>query len=203
MATKTTQQEQDNGKPEIEKRPEYHVYDLNQRGKEPRKHEIITKTAKTVDGRIEVLDFVSYELYSGKPCKMPMEHALKLLCDPAFKVLGPSGTRIEPISKHDASKPITVLADDQIVVKHDELSREALLRRVKVLPGSENVSMDASDQELADFLTAWNRSKKGMTDGERALAEKIASGDLTADQMTPAMSEKMFPRSQMLDRQAA
>lgn len=190
-------------KPESKEAVFYHVYDQNQRGKEPRKHDVIIKLEKAVDGTVTNVDYVTYDLYSDKPCKMQMEHALKFLCDPAFKVVNTDGNRVEPVAKFDPSKPITKLADDEIVCKNVELSHESLLRRVKVLPGSEAVSANSTIEELAAFLTAWNRSKRGLSDGERALAEKIASGDLTSDALSPEMAERLMPKSPLLDRVAA
>ena len=178
------------------------VFDLNQRGDQPRKHDVIVKLEKATDGTITGAETVQYELYSNKGCKMPMEHALKFLCDAAFKVVNNEGNRVMPVPKFDASKPITVLADDEIVCKIVELSRDALMRRVKVLPGSEEVRGDAKASELAAFLVSWNKAKKGLTDGERAVADMIARGDLLADALPPDMAKKLLPDSPMVQRAA-
>ena len=181
----------------------FKVYDMNQRGKEPRKHEVIIKLEKATDGTVTGAETVSYDLYSDKACEMPMEHALKFLCDAAFKVVNTDGNRVPPVRKFDISKPITHLADDEIVCNIAELSRDSLMRRVKVLPGSEEVRGDAKQPELVAFLVSWNKAKKGLTDGERAVADMIAKGDLLADALPPDMAEKLMGRSPLLERAAA
>lgn len=167
----------------------YKVWDKNQRGEKARIHDVITKMYE--DGREP--DVMSYGLFSdqGKPCLMPMEHAMKFLSDAAFIVLSPTGTRLMPVEKIDMSKPIQVLAEDELVCKYDELSREALMRRVKVLPGSEDIKENAKVDELAAFMIAWRRRMKGMSQGEQAVAEKMAAAGQEA--MTPAQLENMFP----------
>lgn len=170
------------------KAPVYMVFDMNQRGDSPRMHDVITRMYE--DGSDP--DLVTYKLFSdsGKGCPMPQDHAYKFLCDPAFKVIGPNGNRLMPIAKFDPSKPLVKLEEDEIIVKYVELSRESLFRRVKLLPGSENVRQNATVEELAAFLVNWRQKLSGMTDGERALAEMMASGKL--DSMDEAGLDKMF-----------
>jgi hypothetical protein len=122
---------------------------------------------------------------------MPMEHAMKFLSDAAFIVQAPSGNRIMPVAKLDLSKPIQVLAEDEIVVKYEELSKESLMRRVKVLPGSEDIKESAKLEELVAFMVNWRRRMRGMTDGDKVLAEKMAAAG--QDAMTAEQLENMFP----------
>lgn len=152
------------------------VWDSNQRGDLPRVHDIITKLYD--DGRDP--EMKSYKLFSSeeKPCEMPAEHAMKFLCDHAFVVHGPNGNRVMPVAKFDPSKPITQLKDDELIVKYSELSRESLLKRVKLTPGSEAIQMNAQPDELAAFLVTWRKSLAGLSEGDRALAEKIAANGL-------------------------
>ena len=170
------------------KAPIYMVFDMNQRGAEPRLHDVITKMYE--DGSDP--DIVTYKLFSdsGKGCPMPQDHAYKFLCDPAFKVIGPNGNRLMPIAKFDPSKPLTELKEDEIVVKYVELSREALFRRVKLIPGSENVRQNATVEELAAFLVDWRKKLSGMTEGDRTLAEMMATGKV--DSMDEAGLDKLF-----------
>lgn len=163
------------------KAPVYMVYDMNQRGDVPRLHDVITKMYE--DGSEP--EILTYRLYSdsSKGCAMPQDHAYKFLCDPAFKVIGPNGNRLMPIAKFDPSKPLTELKEDEIVAKYNELSRESLFRRVKLLPGSEVVRQNATVEELAEFLVKWRQKLSGMTEGDRTLAEMMASGKVdTIDQ---------------------
>lgn len=180
----------------------FKVYDMNQRGEKPRRHEVITKLEKATDGTVTGAETVSYDLSSHTACEMPMEHALKFLCDAAFKVINTDGNRVMPVPKFDVSKPITHLEDDEIVCKIAEMSREALMHRVKVLPGSEEVRGDAKAAELVEFLVSWNRAKKGLSDGERAVADMIAKGDLLSEALSPELAEKLLPRSPLLKHAA-
>lgn len=166
----------------------YMVWDKNQRGEKGRIHDVIVKVYS--DGREP--DTIAYTLFSSENqgCPMPMDHAMKFLTDPAYIVKHPSGTRLMPVEKQDMSKPVQVLAEDEIVVKYEELSREALLRRVKVLPGSEDVAENAKHSELVAFLVGWRRSLKGKTEGEKALAEKMGAAGL--DGMSEKQLDSMF-----------
>ncbi len=169
------------------KTPTYLVYDMNQRGDVPRMHDARIKTNE--DGSLEVM---SYKLYSdqSKGCPMPQDHAYQFLCDPQFKVVGPNGNRLMPTEKFDPGKPLTELKDDEIVVKYIELSREALFRRVKLIPGSENVRPNATVEELSAFLIGWRKKLAGLTDGDRRLAEMMASGKV--DTMSGSEMDKLF-----------
>ena len=168
----------------------YTVFDLNQRGDLPRRHDVIVRMYK--DGSEP--ETVTYPLYSSsdKGCVMPMEHALKFLCDPAFKVVGPTGNRIMPIEKIDLSKPLKALAVDEIVVKYQYLARDYLFKLVKMLPGSEEVKQNATADELAAYMVKWRESLVGMTDGEKHLAEMMAKGELGGG-MDAKMLDTMFP----------
>lgn len=185
-----------NGQPvnEASKKGMYQVFDLNQRGKDGRKHDVITKFYENGEHEAEVQ---TYELFADKPVAMPMEHAMRFLIDPAFKVVAPSGKRVPYVPKQDISKPITVLGEDEIVVKYEELSRDALFRRAKVLPGSEDIKENTPTKEMADFLTSWRKRMRGMSPGERELAGMMAQGEL-AGGMDQGMLKTMFP-----DRKAA
>lgn len=167
----------------------YTVFDMNQRGKDPRRHDIIIKM---YDNGIDP-ETVTYPLYSEQATEMEMQHAMKFLCDAAFKVIAPNGNRIMPVERIDVSKPITVLADDEIVVKFNELSRESLFRRVKVMPGSEDIGDKATIIELAEFCVAWRKRMRGMTQGERQLAELMAADGLVSGTMSPDELKRMFP----------
>ena len=181
----------------------YSVFDMNQRGEKGRKHDIITKFyPKDLSGHQPEPETQTYELFSEKPCEMTMEHAMKFLVAPEFKVLKPDGTRIMWVTKMDLSRPLTALKDDELVVSYSELSRDALFRRVKVLPGSEEIKEGAKHQELVDFMVAWRASLKGMTEGDRVLAEKMAGPGLDGA-MTGDMLNKMFDKSPMVAHQSA
>lgn len=167
----------------------YTVFDLNQRGDLPRRHDIITRMYKDAEP-----DIITYPLFasSDKGCVMPMEHALKFLCDPAFKVIGPTGNRIMPIEKPDFSKVPKALGPDEVVVKYQNLSRDYLFKLVKMLPGSEDVKQNATADELAAHMVEWRKSLVGMTDAEKHLAELMTQGEMSGA-MDAKQLEAMFP----------
>lgn len=171
---------------------QYQVFDSLQRGDKPRRHDVITKFyPKDESGYQPEPETVSYDLFSDKPTLMPIAHAMKFLVDPGFRVLKPDGSRLMPVAKTDLSKPITNLKDDEIVVNYGELSKDALFRRVKVLPGSEDIAENAKHSDLVEFMVTWRKSLRGMTQGERVLAEKMAGGEL-GGAMTPEQLGTMF-----------
>ena len=190
MSAQAEQQQTDPRAPV--KNPGYMVFDMNQRGDVPRLHDVITRVYE--DG--SEADVVTYRLQSNVGTPMPQDHAYRFLCDPAFKVIGPNGNRLMPITKFDPSQPLTNLKEDEIVVKYAELSRESLYRRVKLIPGSEDVRQGATVEELADFMVRWRKSLSGMTEGDRQLAEMMASGKI--DGMDQDGLDKLFG-----DRKAA
>jgi len=173
----------------------YTVFDLNQRGDLPRRHDVIVRMYK--DGSEP--ETIPYLLFSNKGCTMPMEHAYVFLSDPAFKVVGPTGIRIPWIQKMDLSKPLKALAVDEVVVKYQYLARDYLFKLVKMLPGSEDVKQNATSDELAAHMVKWRQSLVGMTDGERHLAEMMGQGELGGG-MDAKMLDSMFPGS---DRKVA
>jgi hypothetical protein len=168
----------------------YQVFDTNQRGTDPRKHDVITKLYEDAEP-----DIKTYALYSDKPCEMPMEHAMRFLVDGSFRVLSPTGKRIMPVAKLDVSKPISKLAEDEVVAKYDELSTEALYRRVKILPGSEGIEEIDRDKMVA-FMVTWRRQLQGMSSGERELATMMAQGQLDGA-LSDSELETMFPKQKL------
>lgn len=167
----------------------YKVYDLNQRGDKPRHHEVITK----FHGPHQPPETLAYPLYSAedKGCPMPEDHAIKFLCDPAFKVIGPNGNRIMPIERPDLSKPAKLLEVDEVVTKYVNLSREYLYKLVKMTAGSENIKPNATAEELAEFMVKYRESLVRMSNTEIALRERMAEGNLDGE-MPQSQLEEMF-----------
>lgn len=167
------------------------VYDLNQRGDVGRTHHIIVKTYPDEPGREP--DLMSYTLYSNsdKPCPMPMEHAMKFLVDDAFKVIMPNGRRAPTTKKFDPSEPIKVLGIDEIVVKYEELSRDALMRRARLLPNSDQIAQNATVEELAAALVRHRKSMVAATNGDMELAARMAAA---GEAMSDDMLDKMFDK---------
>lgn len=146
------------------------VYDLNAKAGGPgRIHEIITEMRGD-----EVISTKSYELFSDRPCEMPEEHALKFLRDKAFVVMDNRGKRVEPVEIKDITSAKMRLEDNEVIAKLEELTREALLKRAKVMPGSEDVKASDTKETLVSFLVrkAREKFKVGVSRGsENAVAE--------------------------------
>lgn len=174
------------------------VLDMNQRGDKPRVHDIIVKIDRDDKGEILHYETVSYALYSQNATKVPLEHAFKFLVDAAFIVKGPNGHRIMPVAKHDESRPLASLREDELVVNIDELSDTALLRRVKVLPGSEGIAANATHGELVTWLKAWKRTLRGAGAGATEMAERLKAAGF--DDIPPTMLEKLLPKSSLVER---
>ena len=168
------------------------VCDLNQRGDAGRVHHIIVKTYPDQPNREP--DLMSYTLFSddSKACPMPMEHAMKFLVDDAFKVVMPNGRRAATTKKFDPSAPLKVLAIDEIIVKYHELSRDALLRRVRLLPNSDTVPQNATVEEMAEVLIRNRKSLVAASNGDIELAARMAAAG--TDGMTDEMLDKMFDK---------
>lgn len=184
------------GKPEAKAASDYLVFDMNQRGEKGRPHEVITKMyPKDPNGFQPEPETITYLLYSAAGCPMPMDHAMKFLRDPQFKVVSPKGHRIMPVPVEDHTKPVTKLGEDQLVANYNELSKEALFRRVKIVPGSEDITDRSTVAEMAEFMVAWRKRLRGMTQKDQQLAEMMSGGQLDGG-LTEGELEKMFPRRQ-------
>lgn len=94
---------------------------------ESRVHDVKTETG-----------IVRYTLSAGKPTEMPMDHAMRFLCDEAFIVTDAEGKRIKPLksTEHATNVPVPT---GFVLAAYEELSRDALVIRCKLLPGSEHI----------------------------------------------------------------
>jgi len=191
--TKETNDSNSNVDTRESRKVEFSVIDTTQFGQLPRRHEIITRMYPKVEGQQQIPpETITYELWRDKRVPMPMEHAMKFLKEKAFHVFGSDGRRIEPITQIDPSKPLSQLADHEVIANLNELSRDALFRRVKVIPGSEDISHNAKADELVAFLIDWKKRQRKMSQGEAALSEMMTSGQLGGG-MTSDMLDTMFP----------
>ena len=171
-----------------EKQPMYRVYDMTAKDGEVRKHEIIVK--QYPDGREP--DLKTYGLKSDSPTEMPVDHAMKFLVDPAFKVERANGERITPPPKYDPSLPLSV-GLDQTIANFDELSKAALYKRCKVLAGSDDININSPVNAMCDFLIAHRRKQVqgNLSDAEQALLARMQGGEL-GGQVGEAELNKMF-----------
>ena len=171
-----------------QKQETYQVFDMNARDGQERSHDVIVKTYD--DGKEP--DVVTYKLGRDKGTEMPQEHAMRFLIDPAFRVVRANGERVSPPPKYDHTLPLKVELDETIA-KFEELNKTALYKRVKLLPGSEKLTIQSGNQELVTFLIE-NRKKQlrgNMSEAERKFYELAATGDL-GGAASPTQVNRMF-----------
>ena len=168
----------------------YRVFDQNQRGKEGRLHDIIVGLTDDDPPEPIIKTYTLFSEASGRDgTPMPQAHAYKFLVDPAFKVLAPNGKVVAPVNKFDPSKPLSELKDDEIVVKYEELSREALMKRARLIAGGESLPDNSTVQELAAFLVKDRKSRHAITEAQMDVQGKLSAA---GDSMNEEDLEKLF-----------
>ena len=149
------------------------VVDLNA-NKGPRRHEIPVKV--TPQG--EVLMTRTYILDAEKPCEMEQEHAMFFLKDDAFVVCDPAGNHIKPVKARDGGMGGFELGENEVLAQYDELSKEALFKRCKILVGSEHIKETATKKEdMIVFLKSKAKPPVGVSRGSEGLAENFELAD--------------------------
>lgn len=142
------------------------VRDTLARHGESRAHEVIVQTFPDAPPLTKV-----YNLRSDQSTQMPLDHAMKFLVDKAFVVEDSQGNVIKPVAKRDDSLPLR-LGENEVVAEYEELSRPALWKRAKVMPGSESLKKTATDEDLIAFLRAAGRREAGVARGsENSIGE--------------------------------
>jgi hypothetical protein len=154
--------------------PMAQVYDTTARAEQVRTHEIVVGRHPNGEPM-----FKSYGLRSDKPTLMPVDHAMKFLVDKAFRVVGEDGNIITPIEKPEGERANIRLAPDEVIVKLSDLSSSALLKRAKMLPGSEKIGANSRDEEIIDFiLESQPRNAVGRSRGSEGIEEDEAAANL-------------------------
>lgn len=157
------------------------VYDTTARAGTTRSHEIVI--GRHPDGAPHIR---AYALASDKPTPMPIDHAMKFLVDKAFRVLDANGNVITPIVKPEGERANIRLDPDEVIARLAELSSAALLKRAKMLPGSEAVGSNSADEDIIAFiLAAQPRNAVGVARGSEGIVEDDAAANLV-DVRVPA-----------------
>ena len=80
----------------------------------------------------------NYELFADKPVEMPLDHAMRFLCADTFIVTDAAGKILKPLEnlEHATNVPVPY---GFVLARYEELSRDALVLRCKLLPGSEAI----------------------------------------------------------------
>ena len=155
------------------KQAQWSVIDMNAI-KGPRKHEIPIK----VDASGEVIMTRTYSIESEKPTLMDPEHAMFFLKDPAFIVTNDEGTQVKPVVQHDGGIGGFKLGDNEVIAQYDELSKEALFKRCKILVGAEHIKETRTPKEdMIAFLVAKAKPPVGVSRGSEGLAENFELAD--------------------------
>src|SRR5574340_291365 len=93
-----------------------------------------------------------YDLSADTEVEMPIDHALRFLCDPAFIVKDANKKVLKPMPKQEKTTHIAI-PEGFVMAELGELSREALFTRCKVLPGSEHIHpKKTSNADMIAFL---------------------------------------------------
>lgn len=153
-----------------------------------RKHEIIIKTF--TDGREPLTK--TYELSADVGTPMPMDHALMFLTDRAFEVTDSDGDIMQPPPKADENNGAFELPPHQTIANWDELSKPALYKRCKVLPGSHDLKPTASAEAMVAFLQEHRKNAKrgaGMPDAD--VVARMNEGQLDG-QLDAAATNALF-----------
>lgn len=133
----------------------FNVYDTSATAQNPvRIHDLV------FDGIVEQVKF-NY----GEATKLPLAKALKFqkagfLVKDADDVLIPTPSETPETVK-------TQLKEGEIIARYEELTNEALLLRVAILPGGEAFTRASKKKELVDFLVVAEKNRSKPADPTR------------------------------------
>jgi hypothetical protein len=146
------------------------VIDLNAI-KGPRHHEIPIKTGMSG----EVLMTRTYKLESDKPLPMEPEHAMFFLKDPSFVVVNQAGEIVTPVPVNkEGGIGGFQLGENEVIASYDEVSKEALYKRCKIIPGSEHIKETRTPkEEMIAFLKGKAKPPVGVSRGSEGLGVEL------------------------------
>lgn len=135
----------------------------------PRTHSIILSFDKA--GKPALLK--DYHLTADKPVPMPLDHAMQFLKDKAFIVTNAKGEVMKPMENIAEVAAHVSIPEGYVLAKYEELTRDALVLRAKVLPNSGSIHpVKSKAADIIAFLKADEAAKHkaetppGMTDKE-------------------------------------
>lgn len=147
--------------------------------------------AKTAPRTHDIDETTRYTLEASKGTAMPRAHAMIFLRDPSFAVFDASGRRVTPLPKQEQAGTREVALDaDQCIALYEELTDEALAKRVALRPGGHDL-VDAPRLEQVAFLTTAPR-KVDLPRAERARdvgSPEVDDPDSVADTAVAKMLE--------------
>lgn len=143
----------------------------------PRIHSIITAFDK--DNKPALTK--QYPLSSDKPTPMPLDHAMQFLKDKAFIVTNEKGEVLKPLENIEEKASHVQIPEGYVLAKYEELTRESLVLRAKVLPNAANIHpVKSKAADVIAFLKAADAAK-----------HKAAS----KPEMTETELDKLFEKS--------
>ena len=123
----------------------------------PRIHSIITKFDK--DGKPALTK--QYPLVSDKSTPMPLDHAMQFLKDKAFIVTDEKGTVLKPLENIEEKATHVQIPEGYVLAKYEELSRDSLVLRAKVLPNASAIHpVKTKSADIIAFLKANDAAKQ-------------------------------------------
>lgn len=141
----------------------------------PRLHEIPIK----MDDVGEVILTKPYRLDAEVPTQMEENHAMFFLKDQAFIVRNPKGEHIKPVVKREGGMGGFRLDENEVIAEYEELSKEALYKRCKVLAGSEGIKETRTPkEEMVAFLKERANPARGRSPGSESVIGEMAAGEL-------------------------
>lgn len=169
-----------------EKGEELFVLDANHRPGTPgRVHEIPVEWDKTSK---EVTRTKTYTLNGVDPVRMPAEHAMKFITDPAFVVADKDGVRIKPVKKRNLYTIGKALGldENETVCEYEDMTKEALFKRAQTYPGGDLLKPSDGKPLIIEFLKEHQKlaAQVGVSRGSEDVdAQLAAAGGKLPDAM--------------------
>lgn len=146
--------------------------------KGPRTHEVPTKYH---DG--EVVAVKQYHLNAETPTPMSAEHAMFFLKDQGFTVFNSAGDEVSPVPVREGGTGGFQLGENEVIATYEELSKEALFKRCKILAGSDHIKETRTPKEdMIAFLKERAKPPVGVSRGSEGLEENAGLADKIIEQ---------------------
>lgn len=103
----------------------------------------------------------NYSLSAEKATPMPLDHAMQFLKDSAFVVTDEKGNVMKPMENIAEKATHIALPEGCVIAKYEELTRDALVLRAKVLPNSGSIHpIKSKTSDVIAFLIAHDAAGK-------------------------------------------
>lgn len=139
----------------------------------------------------------SFTFKAGEKKRLPFDVAIRFNL-PGFIVTDPrTGNRYEPPPAAPEGGAALLLKPNEVVARLDELTLDALLVRVKVLPGGEKLTRTHGKDALAAFIANYNTQRNSPVINPSKGVDPVdridgAGTKTVAGSLSPAQLNKMF-----------